>query len=758
MINSSRTQRHLHTKAMLSGEDLHKIENGVFGTVLPSVILGMLPFAKRPVFARRLLPMATKFVQRLDELLEIHPYLSEQGATASSSQTDPSSSNGQMNSTSPTPTKQNILAASVPLHDPDSVDGTITTAMSTASSSMAPSKASLMTPFSWMPSLVKSSSLLAGSLAKTMVDCESGKDKGADKVLSSKWSKLCSKGIDRRYFPIFTRHGLSTPASSNLLPVLAPVPPLAFSPSYAELCEYLRGYIASKDMGYFVVVKHFRGSAHDLNMSQFEHTFFAAALKHDGLAAFAATYASNPRPQTARPPAPLILTWRVVSEATKWLWSRRSQIKAADSEEDAGGSVDAKIDSLFESAKATLSLVQLLSPLCDKAVLPITGWLKPSTSRARVRWRRAVNLVVCAIRWYKLGDLASRVHSSPVSALFKSSGEGSRQIFSHVTGYEKSDSAAPAGSDLRSKSVLGQLLSSYLLSASRVDGLGGFYKLFRSIKSISTRSLILREFTRAVKEWPSIGAAPATGKDTASCVVFDGLVGQESLASVGTSFENVYIFFLEELKKFDPRSPSPSPLFNSASMQYFLLLLDAWGIAFSGDSSGFLSSCGIFGTLSALLRYFDGYSPDSDDQDPSSDKGKAPHFVPPASSLTRRSSSTSSTLAARERSVQVMRCRQATWALLRLLATQSFASKSSLRLPIYGPSPALSVLYDQALAAIDTMTTSPSTEPDPADANSKSKASSNPNHRKRCQEVRAEKGRVLDVDANAHHRYYVLTS
>ena len=260
-----------------------------------------------------------------------------------------------MNSTSPTPAP--LLASATSFPDPEPVDGTATTSLltvSNASSSIIPSKAPLVEPFPWMASLVKSSALLAGSLAKTMVNSKSEQD-----ATSINWSKLCRKGVDRRYFPIFTRRGLSTPTSTGDLSPLAPVPPLIKSPSFDELCEELRKFIASEDMSYFVVVKQFKASTDELHVFNFEKMFFAAALKHDGLTTFAALYTSKPHFLTVIPPAFLVLTWRVVSEATKWLWSRRSQIKSVDSAE--ANEINAKIDSLFKSTKATLSLIQLLS-------------------------------------------------------------------------------------------------------------------------------------------------------------------------------------------------------------------------------------------------------------------------------------------------------------------------------------------------------------------------------------------------------------
>ncbi|GMH91868.1 hypothetical protein TL16_g12176 [Triparma laevis f. inornata] len=710
LINSSRKQKSI---ALLNTEDLNKIEHGVFGTILPSIILGMLPFAIRPTFARRLLPLTIKFVQCLDELLELCPYLVEQSSEGKKSDGKNAS---QLNSSSPLPNKSSssyMGAFDLEMGE----DGAL--GMSSSNSSNVPVMPH-MTPFPWMSSLLNSSSLLAGNLAKTLIDKKttdsgigSGSGGRSNKSGSenSELSGLCARGIDARYASILSSHGLTLPSQSRLPPPAPPTPPLD------SLCDALRKNASSKDMSYAVVCKQFLASTDCPKVLQFEKTFFTAALKHDNLTDFVRMYAASDNARKI--PCSLALAWRAVSEATKWLWSRRSQIKANNSEKPY------QLNDLFLSVSSTLSLITVLSSSQVKSPLPISGWLKPSTSSPRMRWRRTINMVICALRWRKIGKLAEVHRTSSVSTHFTLSGEGAKQIFAHVTKYEKADSAQPVV--LKSSETLSQLLESYNRSTTCVVGLNGFFNLFKTVKSKTTRSVLLREFTRAVR--PNSLAFPT------SCVVFRDLVAPDLRAAVHKSFEEVYFLFLEELKSFMPKAQPAAAshtIFNQANLHYYLLLLDAWGISFNSCRS-FLSSCDIFETLSSLLRFFDGYSSDSGDGNGDGGGGGGggknavaqPTSLPPSSAARSTHRLHGSSSITKERLAQVTRCRQATWAALRLLVSQAFTFEGD------GAAAPLSVLYHNITSAITTMTTSPPAPSDPVDA----KTSSSRDSRKRCQEL-----------------------
>ncbi|GMH96967.1 hypothetical protein TrST_g6277 [Triparma strigata] len=705
LVNSSRQQKPI---SLLSMEDLNKIEHGVFGTILPSIILGMLPFAIRPTFAHRLLPLTTKFVQCLDELLELCPYLTEQQSEGKKNDGKSSMSSSQLNSSSPLPNKGSSFMGAF---DPELSEET---GLPTSNSSSAPNFPH-MTPFPWISSLLKSSSLLAGNLAKTLID-KKNVDGGSGRTLkegegTGDPSVLCAHGIDAKYASVLSSHGLIPPNQHRLPP---PAPPM---PNLDSLCEVLRKNASSKDMSYSVVCKQVMASADCSRVLQFERIFFTAALKHDNLNDFVRMFVSSEAERDGIP-CSLALAWRAVSEATKWLWSRRSQIKAGDNSEEQSSY---QLSDLFRSVNSTLSLITVLSSSQPKSPLPVTGWLKPSTSPPRMRWRRTINMVICALRWMKIGRLASVHRSSPVSTHFTLSGEGAKQIFAHVTKYEKADSAQPKVT--RSSETLSQLLESYNRSTTCVVGLNGFYNLFRTVKSRTTRSVLLREFTRAVR--PNSQAFPT------SCVVFQDLVAPDLRAAVHKSFEDVYLLFLEELKSFVPKTQPASHIFNHTNMHYYLLLLDAWGISFNSCRS-FLSTCDVFETLSSLLCFFDGYSSDSEGGENAPGDaivgGKnavaPPTSLPPSSAARSTHRMHGSSSITKERLAHVARCRQATWAALRLLVSQAFTFETC--------PPPLSVLYHNITSAIKTMTTLPSVSSDPVDAKT---SSSSRDHRKRCQEL-----------------------
>ena len=811
LINFGKKQRGGADEYVLTLDDTCRIENGVIGTILPSLILGLLPFASRLSVAKRLLPLVTTFLQRLDALLDLCPYLlgdanNNCGGTfgaPSHQHQDNSASASARDSKSEREAMKNFEGGGPATSD------ALKTALANANKSTSHLLVPPMNSIPWMGTLIKSCTLLAGNLAKTLVRGCSSEAVSSKFVAGTLRSSLYKNGIDHCFNSLMGRFNLvlssksssastlkqSSPysssqcaASSNTAPggvmdastLNHSVPLLADDKKLISTCNSLRKIYISRDLSYCMISKQFQNNPVGQMVARFECLFLAAALKHAGLSDFAKLYASRAPDNRGdlETPSVLKLSWRVVAEATKWLWSRRSELKAAASSSE---NAEDQIDRLFQSVTSTLCLLTLLAPCHSAAPLPFSSCLKPDTSKARRRWRRCVNFVTCALRWKRIAQHAECLNSIHVQSTFNFAWISSKSIFSHVRECEKLDrkfyyASSPSSSLLISWRILVHLIQSYKCCSSRVAGLHGFHTLFSSIKLKASRSVTLSEFTRAIK------ASGYAGRITPSkTIIFEDTasVGATAIAVVEDAFQQVLALLTSELEKFLSLKPSAISnklqgsttgnaanfaLLSNIDSRFYLLLLDAWGVNFDGKSSEFLVESRIFEILSGLLQIFGCSKSEASDKSVSSlttpsmpasitvsAMTSSSHF--PGVSIKKSRGGGAGTGSSKEKAVHINRCKEATWALLRLLVIQASCSCSKVGIKKNKKNNTdnfkfLDVLYRELESAIDVMVDdgpghaggskgvkgSDSIE-DSVSMTKKNSASNAAAHRRRCQEL-----------------------
>ncbi|GMI41280.1 hypothetical protein TeGR_g2351, partial [Tetraparma gracilis] len=758
---------------VLSISDANRLSAGAVGTVLPSVVSGLLPFASRPLFARRLLPLVTKFVQRLDRLVTLCPSLVE---SSSDFEAMDDSNNGP------------------PLHP-------------SSSSSRYPSP-----PLPWLASLVKASSLLAGSLARTLVTAKSldspSPPPGADSTIAATLgTSLFRRGIAEAHLPALARFGLTPPSSSRPTSSSSTSPPhTAFLDEMSKrvpaplsganhsrprsatnrsssvalaFVERVRHEYASRDVSYAIVLKQAKlAGGHYEKLECTERLFFAAALKHEGLAAFAMSAASR-KDKLVTMPFSIILAWRAVAESTKWLWRRRSQLKSESAS-------DARVDRFFGSVHSSLSLLLLLEPSISPS--PLRSAHSVSTV-ARKRWARAINFVVCGVRFGKILERSRCVSDAPLSTLYSLCGPQSREIFSLVIKNEAKDGSASALPV--SVQTMTSLLMSCRRASSRIVGLNSFYSLLSSITSKSTRGVVLSEFSKATKHgtWLFSGDHVAPPSPSSGGVLDDVVaIGAPLKDAVTKAFEQNYNLFLNELNDVvtsatnasaATAAPPSFSFFNAIEGDNFLLLLDVWGIDF--QNKDYLAKCGIVETLHKLLAVFNTEEKSiMADTDPgtgskykssssgslslpssnlSSDDPGANKKPPAAGNPSKRNAlkAVSSTVL-KEKEAKLRHCKDAIWVLLRVLVVQTccFVDQPNSTVTESDVSSVLDVVLTElnsslsAMAAENTILKQPSSDASGSDASAKSKsqAASNAavNNSRRCQELVSNPKRFSSED------------
>ncbi|CAM9290375.1 unnamed protein product, partial [Chrysoparadoxa australica] len=348
-----------HSCAALStGQE---IEGTIVSLVLPSVVAGLIPFAKHPVFASHLQHLVTKLLRLLDERCA--------GV-------------------------EDLVAADAEL---------------LLRRSKNAAKVDVM-KLPWVLRLAKSTAVLLGRLACSQIvggSCISTHlEQYHQAPIYSRWlsSPLLMHGLDSHHETIMTRCGIRVSASCTKPPTSSQSTSAtdAFLEGMAVgsgkghmLCNWLRESHSGGHMSYRVILQQASRSGEGALVQAAEGGMLSALLKHEGLAEQALLWSKQLEgaQQKSLPPSGLRCLWGQVAAFTTWLWQQRGLLKASDSGDAAVAHM------LAEAAQCGLLLLLLQSSSAAPAPAPpaVAGRSRQS-ARAKRHWSIALTAVWASIR------------------------------------------------------------------------------------------------------------------------------------------------------------------------------------------------------------------------------------------------------------------------------------------------------------------------------------------------------------------------
>ena len=637
------------------------------GTVLPSLITVLLPFASHPVVATRLLGPTTRLAQLLDAMvLRTGDVLAVDAAYVA------------------------FRLGEAPPERPD------------ASAALSGDGAAPRLP--WVLSLLKATASLAATMAGTLVEAPAAEPLGDSLRLWLK-SPLLTRGLTQPNRELLALNGIgpsaakqSPPSTQSSSGGAALVESLATHGREASpLIQWLRGGYGKLDGGYLMVTRQaLRVEPSALNLA--ESVLFGALLHHSGLAPRAALAArALSRAAAPQPPRCLLALWRVVSEATIWLWRRRSQLRSqghAEVDVFAAGAAAAALLLVFE-AQPLASLLHVPSaPLIlegSPASSSTVGLEATRRARVRRRWRAAMGAVRAGLRWRAAYGPALEAPRG-LARVLAVVGEEDRRVWHLARDLAEAlvehelQAETRAGAEVRTGSAPAPLSTKPLPTErlvaaacenagrawSRAAGLRAFKRL---ASSLQTRSVALDVLSQLA---PALGAASA---ESPGRHYLSGLeaAGPAAEAAVRTELLSLFGDLLAGLEGCLPEmggsvtgSTGSAVGPRAVDTHHFLLLCEAWGLAFNDADWPFLASVSVLRTAHALSQRLEA-SLAALAADPAAASARAASVSPDRAGKRRAptgGAGAASAAAPKSREARVCQCLAAGRALSRLLTAR----------------------------------------------------------------------------------------
>ncbi|CAM9751893.1 unnamed protein product [Scytosiphon promiscuus] len=421
------------------------LQETLVGLLLPAVVTGLLPFAHLPVFARSLMDFVDTTVGLLDDAcskcsitrLADEKYIAARngGSEASRNKRKPQTSfmrgeNGKLGGGGTAGRNGNVGAG-------------------TAEAGTEPG-ASFGEKFDtanlpWLLSLAKTTAILAGRMAATIVVGCCGISPFLEHYfrspIYSSWleSDLFKGGCDPSYDglmlePLETSSrdefvDLEVPVAGNSCKPLPTVPISPAKGSRDKLDGFLEDIACGKGQGgrlvawlaragapsnaAYRIIKHQARKGRDgIALERVERAMLAAMLRHGGLDGDAALFsASLKHPKGGQnglgginrePPRRLTTLWKLTAETAAWLWHVRSKLRSQDADQPS-------VDALFVEATNSCLVLMLLRPVgrVPPALMPKKEQQGPLSRAprpvlqlaARFRWRKVIVAIRAMIRW-----------------------------------------------------------------------------------------------------------------------------------------------------------------------------------------------------------------------------------------------------------------------------------------------------------------------------------------------------------------------
>ena len=545
-------------KANVEKKDAERLNEGVVGKVVPGMVLGLVGFADRKEFALRLLPLVSNLLQKLDKLVNIV-----------------------------------VQDSRVPLVSHHNVSADSSGSMS------------------WLDQCTKTTATLCGQLACTLLSGPEGKaSEGGDSEEARRFEgAVFSNGIKGGFTNVLERYNVNFQKGGSINIELRP----EVEEKLISALRSLRRNHALTDLSYTLVSRQASNpSSLKSRVEKLERAVWDAVLEQDGMQKVAAMYGGRDSDDKTRDRTPQAIqdTFNTVAMFTKWMWQLRSKIKAGEEVADVAAE---KVERMFKAAEVTVGVVGMFGGERGKT-LPITGWIRPGVSRARVRWRRAVNLVICANRWRKIGTLPAGGQGASSSIFFqggkRADGDSNKhEIFHVIKELTLKDVHKEAGWNILRMVQMSALR--HARSQQRILGIKGFQSLFNSLEHLPNLCILMQSVNEGVRG-QGVGVT-ASGVESSLTGGVEGVRGGRE--RVEEALEGLWLGFLGKVKGFkrfgekkagfgrEGGAPALEPPHAAPSLKlelsgnikeltqldarYFLLLLDALGLyALLGDCNG----------------------------------------------------------------------------------------------------------------------------------------------------------------------------
>jgi hypothetical protein len=427
-------------------------------TVLPAVISGLMPFARAPPLAERLMTPVLATLQRLDAACHACP---------------------------------RAVAAD---------------ALCTTSSSEA-------YKLPWLLSLAKTAACLAGQLCATVAIGDTAATYKLERAVRAQpvltqWLTLplLSGGLDdaaQERAALLTQHSFGNSSSEHCAAQARKQATVAAADASADVSSLLvvtAAACAALTPAYTVIRRQAHAGADSALFSAAESAVFAALLKHSGATTAAVVVAVQSRTAQRQMRA----VWRATAALGTWLWQQRSALRASD----APASVTAAL--FVAAADAALFLS------CFRAAPAPALW--PATLPKR--WRRVLAVVRAAVRLQRhCRDSSSAASSCPqcfavcafvvAVAAPAHSNSSSNDSSSSSSGSSGSSSSGSSSSSMLSTVVL-LTVSGYDRAVRQAAGLAGFSTLLQCLNLQSLRADALQALPPALRNASAVRTAVAT--------------------------------------------------------------------------------------------------------------------------------------------------------------------------------------------------------------------------------------------------------
>ncbi|CAM9202377.1 unnamed protein product [Discosporangium mesarthrocarpum] len=440
------------------GGHLVAFEGTLVESVLPALVNGLLPFAYLPAFGRRLLPVVTTTVKLLDSICRMCPtvcradrnYVQSRNRSGELPKHKPQTlfrrgESGKLGSGGTSTSGAGI------------VDG----GFSDASVGPLPEGQGLH----WLLSLAKTTSVLAGRLACTLIVGNCGISPFLEAYFRcpayAKWleSDIFSGGCDSLYeglllspfdvvddefctsldlsFESIVQDSSSVAGATGCTPRREGTCNAVHREQQAKFlgdmvqgtgqggwfCSWVCEYFSSYNIGYRAIKHQALAGPDGIPLERIERGVLAALLKHEGCGDIALSCAASHndgRPSESNissiPPRQFVRLWTTVAEVTSWLWHCRSKLRSAHAGQK-------EIDQVLgEAASCSVALLLLNpAPRFAPTVLGCSANSFPcSVARTTHRWwRKAILVVMAMVRWRGLSQARQSKTCQAVAQLVK---------------------------------------------------------------------------------------------------------------------------------------------------------------------------------------------------------------------------------------------------------------------------------------------------------------------------------------------------
>ncbi|MEL6215559.1 MAG: hypothetical protein AAFQ99_07785, partial [Pseudomonadota bacterium] len=561
-----------------------QLQESVVGMVLPSLVIGLLPFAYVPPLGQRLLKHLIHLLKIFDLTLQ-HMFALK---------------------ASPEESKNELRVLQLRVKKNQSYD---------------------FHRLAWLQDLTKTTAILVGRFAAAVCagDVWGLSPAASLEASHGRWlnSQLFVNGLEPSCIALIERHGAlpedrmmgresdSTFATRDEGAIYSCWDDVAADRMMCDsLCDWIRRDFYSEDRSYAIIMQQIARAAESRLVMDFECAIMAVLLKRNDLVAQARLFVANrvsvatARP-TARVPRRFLALWCAVARATSWLWRHRSELRAASTEPAA---VEAFARRALASARTLLLFAhESVDASRGLSYVPVVS-MPESPSRPRTsassKWKRAIALLRSMLRWRRLygGQSADNARGT----LRTMQAKGLLQCATDVVDFISDVSSVEHGSSGLGCQFVVLVVRNYYRARWRRAGIQTFISLLRSLETQSSQACILYSLTR-LQTHPRVEQHVL--HDLAATGVEVRLSLEEAFEHLCHEITNIISCISQRNGYGATDSPSSSPkpprVLGAAEAQLLMVALNALSWNYSHSDWRYLKRIAIVRSLHILIENLD---------------------------------------------------------------------------------------------------------------------------------------------------------